>query len=237
MATYRWALYLLLSGVLTSCGGGPSDWPVSHDLSAGFAGAQLASETRTIDIGTASGRRHLVSGWTEDRWDARRKRTYVISEGSESVFAIELIEPRQMVLQLNGRAVDAKSGVVIGVDVLVNGYPVDSLQLEERPRRFQFPIQESVLRAKKNEVVLRYRRSDGADPEYEAAWYRFDLVFADQPDPPMPTRVGQGEALMIPYGTRLEYTMRLPAVSALTIERVRHLGESGGVTVLKPSPC
>ncbi len=96
MARYRWTLCLLLLAILSGCGGGPSDWPVMYDLSAGFIGADLFSETRSIDIGTAAGRRQLVSGWTEDRWDARRKRTFVISRGGESVVAVELIQPRPL---------------------------------------------------------------------------------------------------------------------------------------------
>jgi arylsulfatase A-like enzyme len=228
MATYRWTLCLLLLAILPGCGGGPSDWPVTHDLSAGFIGADLWSETRSIDIGTAAGRRQLVSGWTEDRWDARRKRTFVISRGGESVVTVELIQPRPLYLQLFGRPMDTSSGVVIGIDVMVNGYPVHSLEMEKRLRRYQFPVQESVLRPGQNEVALRYRRSDGADPEFEVAWYRMDLSFAEESPPPMPTQVGQNSGVMIPYGTRVEFTMELPATSALTIDRVRHLGDPGG---------
>ena len=228
MARYRWALCSLLLTLLTACGGGPADWPVTHDLSAGFAAADLWSETRSVDIGTSRGRRHLVSGWTEDRWDGRRKKTFVISQGHESVLGVDLIEPRPMTLQLLGRPMDTSSGVQVGVDVKVNGYPVQSLELEPRLRRYQVPVQQSVLRPGANEIALRYRKSDSSELGYEVAWYRVYLEFRDEAQAPVPARVGRGEGVMIPYGTRLEYTMRLPAKSVLTIERVRHLGAPGG---------
>ena len=232
MAKYRWALCLPLLAFLPGCGGDPINWPVTHDLSAGFPFADLWSETRSVDIGTARGRRHLGVGWAEDRWDRRRKKTYVVSRGSESVLEIVLIEPRSLSLQLFGRPIDTSPGVQIGVDVQINGLPVQSLDLEPHIRWYHVPVHESVTQSGTNRITLRYRRSDSADPTYEVAWYRLKLYFPDGAQTPMPARVGQSDGLMIPYGTALEYSVRLPAETVLTIERVRHLGGQGGTLSL-----
>lgn len=232
MAKYRWALCLPLLALLPSCGGDPTEWPITHDLSAGFALADLWSETRSVDLGTARGRRHLGAGWAEDSWDRRRKKTYVVSRGSESVLEIDLIEPRSFTLQLFGRPIDTSPGVQIGVDVHINGLPVQSIDLGTRIRWYQVPVHESVTRSGTNEITLRYRRSDSVDPTYEVAWYRVKLSFPDGAQAPMPARVGQNDGVMIPYGSALEYSVRLPAETALTIERVRHLGGRGGTLSL-----
>ena len=91
-AMHRWIPYLLALAIVAGCGEAPSTWPVSFDLVAGLAVADEWSETRNFDLATPRGRRHLISGWSEDRWDRQRNRGFVANRGRVSVLEFYVSE-------------------------------------------------------------------------------------------------------------------------------------------------
>jgi arylsulfatase A-like enzyme len=227
IAMHRWTLHLVALVLIAGCGEAPSTWPVSFDLAAGLAVADKWSETRSLDLATPRGRRHLISGWSEDRWDRRRHRGFVANRGRVSVLDFYVGEARPMTLRFLAGSEDEDAATPVAVEVLVNGYPVDTLFLEGRPRRHRVRVPESLLRTGDNELTLR-----GPAPEEgtgsSVRWYQLEMQYADDSEPPRPFLAGEGDGLMIPYGTRLEYTLKLPAESLLTIERLQFVGEAGG---------
>jgi hypothetical protein len=82
---------LCLLVLIAGCSKAPSPWPVAVNLAAGLGVADEWSETRNIDFATPRGRRHLDSGWSEDRWDRQRKLGFVVNQGAESVLGFEII--------------------------------------------------------------------------------------------------------------------------------------------------
>jgi len=228
----RRILYLLPVALVLGCSEAPSKWPVSYDLVAGLAVADGRSETRIIEMATPRGRRHLISGWSADRWDRQRQRGFVATVGRVSVLEFDIIEVRPLALRFLAGPVDQEAGSPMEVEVQVNGYPVGALPLEGRPRRYRLAVAESLLRAGRNELTLRGPELEDSG-DSPAKWYQLELQFNQGSEPPQPFVAGEDDALMIPYGTRLEYTLMLPPASVLTFERLQFVGEAGGeLTVL-----
>jgi choline-sulfatase len=217
----------LVMAMLAGCGEVPSNWPVAHDLAKGIVVAEEWSETRRIDLASHRGRRHLVSGWSADRWDRQRQRGFVVGVEESSVLRFDLIEVRPMVVRVFAGPVDQEAVDAVSVEVLVNGNAVTSIKLRGRPRRYRLAIPDGVLRSGENDLVLRNPAyEEGVGPQVK--WYLFEMRFSDGSEPPRSFLTEEEALLMIPYGNRLEYTVMLPAEGVLTIERLQYVGEAGG---------
>ena len=232
---HRLVLLMVTLALLPGCGGGPGGWPVFYDLVSGFAVADAWSETRSIDLGTARGRRYLVSGWSHDRWDRRRERSFVLGEGGQSVLRFELIEPRSLVFRFYVGLADPEGEVAVELEPMINGNRLETLTLDGRPRRHRLSVANGSLRSGENELILHYRLNQPMlvdqgpkAPGSLVAWYQADLLFGDETEAPQPFVTSAGDALMIPFGSRLEYYLKLPHQSFFTADRLQYVGEAHG---------
>ncbi len=228
------ATVLSLAGLLwaVGCGEAPSTWPVAFDLVAGVGVADSWTETQVIELASPRGRRHLISGWTEDRWDRQRRRGFVANRGPRSVLRFEVIEPRPLTLRFHAGPTDQQEGEAVQVEVGLNGYPVGGLRLEKRPRRHRIPVGADLLRVGTNELTLKMSGGRaGTNPK--AKWYQIEMQFGDGEDPLAPFIAADGDAVMMPFGTRLEYTLQLPQQSVFVIDRLQYVGPAGGELKLR----
>ena len=102
---------------ISSCGRHDDRQVQQLDLVAGLPLAEVWSETRHIELGTPRSRRHLVSGWSNNRWDKHRKLTYVLADDNEAVLRFTILDPRNLTLRAFGRPrdIEAFAGRVVQV--------------------------------------------------------------------------------------------------------------------------
>ena len=235
------ALLLLALTWGVACGEGPTSWPVAFDLVDGFSAADAVTQTSRLDLGTSAARRHLLSGWSEDQWLQSRRVKYVRGMGTESILRFVVLEPQNLSLRLHGQLMDASAESAVAVEVLVNGNPISVWDVRMPTiRGYRARVPEGSLRPGVNELKLRYSWQDpetvegwkSDNPGFHVAWRELTIDPFQESEIPPPVVVGDGDSLLIPYGTRVEYYLRLPANSVLTAERVQHVGEAGGKLLL-----
>ena len=59
-------------------------------------------------------------------------------------------------------------------------------------------------------------------------WFSLDIEGPKDEEPPTVQVIGEGDSILIPWGTRLEFYLRLPPESRLELEQVKFVGNSAG---------
>ena len=204
------------------------------DLVAGFPMARSGSETREIDLGTPESRRFLVSGWSGNRWDKNRNLSYLLADDAEAVLRFRVLEPRDLTLRILGRPRDPQSVEGDTIEAAVNGIEVASWPVQANNKRYRVRLDEGLIVDGDNELALRYLRDGNTAPPSEEGgsrsmiWFSIDLQGRDDRELPMPMVVGEGSSILLPWGTDLEYYLRLPSAAQLLFERVGFVGNTAG---------
>ena len=142
----------------------------------------------------------------------------------------DVIETRPLVLRIFAGSAESESSKPSQVDLLVNGNRVGSLEIESRPRRRRVPVPEGLLRPGENDLTLEYPGTEDDRPRVNL--YQIAFQFNDGGEPPQPHATRDEGVVMIPFGTRLEYTLMLPTDALLTIDRLQYVGPAGGELTL-----
>jgi len=211
------------------------------DLVAGFPMARLGSETREIDLGGPESRRFLVSGWSGSRWDKNRKLNYLLADDAEAVLRFRVLEPRDLTLRIFGRPRDPESVEGDTIEAAVNGIEVASWPVQASNKRYRVRLNEGSIADGDNELTLRYIRGGetslspevGKTGSRSMIWFSFDLQGRDEGDSPLPMVVGEGSSILLPWGTDLEYYLRLPSASQLLFDRVGFVGNTAGAVEIE----
>ncbi|MEJ2084592.1 MAG: sulfatase [Acidobacteriota bacterium] len=235
---YRRSLTFLFCFAVVHSGCRPASDRVAadFDLVAGFPMARLGSETREMDLGSPESRRFLVSGWSGDRWDKNRHLNYLLADDAEAVIRFRVLEPRDLTLRIYGRPRDPEAIDGDSIEARVNGIEVASWPVQPNNKRYRVRLDEGLIADGDNELSLRYLRAGAAAGRSEPdkansrsmIWFSIDLQGRDDGEPPIPMVVDEGSSILMPWGTDLEYYLRLPADSRLLFERIGFVGNAAG---------
>lgn len=161
--------WLVVAATLSlSCSGAPTEWPLAHDLVAGFPLADAWSETRVVDFGDAWADRLLGGGWHGRQWDRGRREVFAVGRGDESEVDFLVLRPRRLTLRLQAGPSRGAADPIVAVEVLVNGNRFDDLEIRERVRRGRVPIPEGFLPAGENLLTFRYLSAESQGTEGES---------------------------------------------------------------------
>ncbi len=210
------------------------------DLAAELPGAAVEREVREIDFGSPAAAPHLLDGWSwREREAGTPATTWVWGVGSASRLRLFLVEPRDLRLELRGRAARLPDGPQV-VTVRAGGREVGRVSFEAdgwSERRLAVPA--ARLRAGWNTFELGYRRAlaprrggrSRDRRELAMAWDRLRLgpAVAAGPGPaalPARTRGGRPAAavLRLPPGSAVAYARPIPTGAAFALAGLRGAG-------------
>ena len=211
-----------LACLLPACREPSPEDAAAHDLVALMDLARERRETTLIDLGTPAAREFLEEGWS---WDEAEETTFVWGVGWRSRVRFLLTAARDLPVVLRGAAPVGPSGEPQRVGVTVNGHQLGKLRLGPSFEEHRLAVPGSALRAGWNRLELRYAyRSAGPKIRQFAA--RWDLIrFGEGATAGERVRADPGaRTLFLPFGTELEYYLRLPASSSLVLAELAAIG-------------
>lgn len=207
-------------------GGAASDDVTLLDLVAELETARTRPETVVLDFGSAAAREHLVAGLDERSVVGEVWRT----GGRHIGVAVDVAVPRDARLTLRARArVDDDTPL----DVFLNSRPVGRITLERRYREHTIDVAAEYWQAGEN--LLRFAIPPEAPLPSGLDWDRLVVTREFEFAPGGGLRVegpGQTSSLSIPFGTRLDYSLRIPEGARLRIDRIGSAGTSGSLGVI-----
>ena len=217
---------LLVAALALACGPPARDRTGSIDLGAGLAGADVVSPTVAVDPDSAADFRHFLP-----RWDFKYTldRLVAVGLGEASSLWFFSASPKEIELALHGTS----RPWVETLTVQVNETLVASLPTLEGPQVYQVTVPADAVQAGRNVLTLLYG-SDDPELPYSSDlpamyWHRFELTQLGALPASQPRLTERG--LFIPFGTRLDYFIELPAAASLDVGEVRFTGGTGRLRV------
>ncbi len=212
---------------------------VVFDLVERFDSAEIFEEPSfLIDFGKPSARPHLRSGFAGDEGEGESDFVWGIGEASRIAF--HMSHRRDLPIEIFGAPAPFDVGPQ-AVGFLLNGRLQAEVELEPGQRTYELVLARDAMREGNNELELRYRwahapselmppHPDVRPLAVQWVWLRFG-----SPDRPRPrtAAVGEGEdrELVLPFGARADYYLRLPAGSTLALGGLRDEPSGGTLHV------
>lgn len=222
--------FLLTIALALSFGCAPSR-TTRQDLAELASGARVLSETAVLDFGARDVRPGLVSGWSGDE-TATDGTSFVWATGASSRLRLFVAEPRPLELSFRAWPFRFPGAPPQRLTLVLNGAPLSELTLGDSPAEYRLALPASLQIEGDNvlDVVYAYHHSPreslpgASDPRsLSVGWDWLHLEGAIAP----PGAIASGDALALPYGTRVDYTLDIPRGSRLEIDAVRPWGEEG----------
>jgi arylsulfatase A-like enzyme len=196
---------------------------------ASFSLARVASETSKIDFGTPEARSHLAAGWSGDRREAGRERSFVRTTGSRSILRFTVIEPRSLEVRFSCRPSARQRTEPIILSISLNGHPLEFLELRPRLASYTITLPEEWLEAGENRLEFAYRSDQSGPGSAErpprVAWYLLEFIGASGSQPTADADKG---LLYLPWGSQVDFYVTLTPPSIFTLERVGFHGKGSG---------
>lgn len=202
-----------------------------QDLAELASGARVLSETALLDFGSRNSRPHLVSGWSEDE-TATDGTSFVWAMGPSSKLRLFIAQPRPLEVSFRSWPFRFPGAPPQRLALALNGALLSELTLENSPAEYRLPLPASLQIEGDNvlEVVYAYHHSPreslpgASDPRsLSVGWDWLKLEGAMAP----PGSIARGDALALPYGARVDYTLDILRGSRLELDAVRPWGEVG----------
>ncbi len=229
-------LGILAAGIACS---EPAERRPIHDLVQRLPIATTTEETSYIDVGTREASGHLVSGWAYNEATSGGD-TFAWSTGDESVVEFELLRPRDLTLSFRARPL-AKAGLAPPTLIVsVNGHDPQEIELQPGTLDYQVGLEGDWLQTGDNRLTIRYRFEPGTTalrrvrngPPLAAAWFHIRLDDGEGEHPGVVRTAKGGRAIAIPWSAQVDYFLRLPAHSELSVTSLQPLDEGLGRLVV-----
>ena len=213
-----------MCAILVLAGCGEPDGEVAYDLAALVAEARVISELERLDFGTADTRSYLDEGWSRDE-SAADGTSFVWSTGESSSLRLFFSEQRDVQLNFRCWRFQYPEAPPQQVTVEVNGATIATVALAGGPAEYRVHVPASVVESGNNRVSFRYRwhraprdvipgATDGRGLAVAWDWLSIDNAFLAQ------TPSVEDDTLTVPFHTRVEYLLMLPAESVLLIDHI-----------------
>ncbi len=205
----------LLAGIASGCRQPPVEEVAGSDLISLLELATVHRETTGIDPDAAEDRVYLQDGWTPPEVPG-----VTWGVGRRSVARFFLVSVRDLPIVLRGVGEASADGERQTVQVKVNGQSIEGLVLGPELEDYRVDVPSAALVAGWNRLELRYGHwRPGRSVERLAARWE-EIRFGDGRPPPAPRAEPGSAALHLPFGTQLEYYLRLAESSRLEIEEL-----------------
>jgi arylsulfatase A-like enzyme len=188
------------------------DWtkyPASVDLGSELDRATVLSETRRIDFGDPAAKTNLLEGWSQRKININHEAVSVASSGSWSALQLMVLEPRELVLTLR---VGSEMSDRQELGVKLNDRPVHTLSLEPGLQICHFTLPETSLVRGMNTLVFERTTPEKQSPG-RILWSFLEIEDGE----PVAAPEQRPDGLFLPYGTAIEYLVKLPENTFLTL--------------------
>ncbi len=232
-----------LSLLTVACGDPEVEVPehTAIDLLAQFEHADVQRSTEEIDLGTAAARRYQVSGWADvhrqlDGED--RVATWTMGDRAELDFFVS----RPVDLQLSWRCAPVEAHGTRSMALSLNGSALAEVDLGGGLREYSQDLPADRLRRGWNRLLVEHQgsgqRGIKKDTRVLWDWVRFRPSTQEPPAGPLPKPVvrSEGGTLFVPFGSRIDYYLDLPARSVLVVDQVRSRGDAKGRLAVEWQP-
>ncbi len=216
-----------------ACAPEPPLLEATHPLVPRFPQARLSAEVVEMEVGSPAAGPHLEAGWSYRERDRSRQRAFRWGVGSHSEVRFFVVEPRDLTLALEGRPFDGSGAAgPQTVTVAINATEIAALELATDLAEYRLEVPATALRPGENRLTLAYRfnrepPATGDQRGLAAAWYRIAFEGLHAAASP-PVAEPEGELLFIPYGTQVDWFLKLPPGGVLRADRWGFRGEAGG---------
>ena len=235
------ALALVCSGLL-GCGAEEPKTPaLDLDLVARFDSAQVLQPTLLVDLGQPESRRHLVSGWDDavrEIANGQRRATWSLDDGAE----IDLFVARPADRELVFRIAPLQGGrqnlePVEHLSVELNGEPLADLELEAGWKSYRVTWPATAQQLGWNRLSVAHPRSEPQGVgQRRLLWDTVRVEPRPRVVPPAPVVRAERSTIFLPFDTRLDYFLELPAHSEVVIEQLRSRGDATGRLAIEWRP-
>lgn len=207
------------------------DHGVLIDLVESIESSDAFVETALIDLGTPVGRPYLLDGWLDldERWLGRNDETFVWTEAAIASFRFFSFEPRELTLLVTLRPNPALAEAgPLAAEVRVNDGAPTRLQVSAGWEQYRIDVPPQFLRIGENRVALQLAAD--ADPATTMRRLAVDRVQIERPLITYPARrelEGGQTALLLPYLSEIQYTIRTSHGAVLELGPVSTFGPHG----------
>lgn len=241
-AAARWLLvWALVAGGVAACD--PSQGTgteVVLDLVGEFEAAEPLVETSRLEIGRASARPLMITGWhtQDERWE--REIPFVWSTGTHASVDLPLLAVRPVTLRFECRPFPRdvlRRDVQVpqqALTVVVNGWTAGTVKLKEGFHSYALDVPARAVRPGRNRVefhalynpetadYLPVPSPDGVHRTIAWASVGFERAWSIE----TPRADAAADELRLPFNTGLDYFARVPEGAALSLEGLSAWGEA-----------
>lgn len=224
MRAVRAGLLLALPGLalLSACGRREPAPAGRLELASWAPAAESWVETAALDIGAPEARPFLGSGWGED--ESSGAASFAWGKGQSSEIRWDLVEERELTLELVGWSYPFPLQIAQQVELWVNGKRLGQEEIGSSPTKLQFRIASGDLRVGPNWLELRYARAHEAAGEEPLA-VAWDLIRVRSGVAVRAPRIAGGEGVLeLPAGSAAAWALELPPGTDLVWDDVARRG-------------
>jgi arylsulfatase A-like enzyme len=206
--------------VAAACAAPPAPLPPERLALSELSPPRAIVETAAIDIGDASAREHLESGWGAD--ETSPEGSFAWSGGGAAVVRFEVVEPRDATFALRGWAYPLPDEAEQSIAARLDGVELARFALPRQPTTIRLPVPAQRLAAGEHRLELvPSRLARAGEPAWAAAW---DALRLQAAPPAAPPRVEPSGELVLPARTALAWTDELPAGTWMAWDAVTRAG-------------
>ncbi len=199
-----------------------------YDLFANLPLATVTREPGLLEVAKPEAEAYLASGWSRPERSRGSGTPFLWAVGEKSALRFPLVAARDLPIAFRCRPYRFRGPPrppVQTVTLYANGQRVGEVELAPDPQVYRLVVPARFLIEGQNQLEFRYRhhqapgqRVPGADPRPLAvAWYWIRVGEDGEGEGPR-LRHEESPALVIPFGTQLDYYLEVPKDGALVVE-------------------
>ena len=209
-------------------------YPVFYDLVENFPQGEVREEVTRIDLASPSARWHVNDGWSTPEGSGRDI-PFVWSLGKKSALRFFLSEARDIKMAFVCAPLRFPGSPTQHVMVAVNGQQIQPVRLDPGFQEYEVILPHRAVVPGENLLEFRYSYAraprevtKSTDTRRLAVrWNHIRFVKVGNPDQELRAQTESGR-LFIPSGSQVDYYLKLPAQSVVTLEGLTTTGELAG---------
>lgn len=198
--------------------------------------AQVRQATTILDFGYPEARPFLVKGWHANfrELEVPPGRLATWSTGDEAEIEFFVVDPGEIELTFRAAVVRKNADVRSDVMFFLNGQPVKSIEMHDVLLLYNLTLPANLVRAGENRLSFTHPPAPPvpADQDVRILWDFLQFGPTADRERQQPFARADKDTLFIPFATRLDFHLKLPARTALTVQECRsRAGATGRLRV------
>ena len=209
-------------------------YPVFYDLVENFPQGEIREEVTRIDLASPSARWHVNDGWSTPEGSSRDI-PFVWSLGEKSALRFFLSEARDIKMAFVCSPLQFPDSPTQQVTVAVNGQEIQPVRLDPGFQEYKVILPHRAVVPGENLLEFHYSYARAPREVMKSkdirrlavSWRHIHFDKVGNPDQKLRAQAESGR-LFIPSGSQVDYYLKLPAQSVVTLEGLTTTGELAG---------